>query len=166
MNLSQATNTIITYEAPITATATATTMTLLLDFWMTFSTVQLMRERIPFNLFVSFLDQGTVPNGDYRECQEGPYYDRASRQDRVDRVKAVVVGKEATGETIDRERVAEAVYPSIWYWMGFFIDAVVIPHPGATKAGDDDGGVVASTGAVIFPVVERHGGNDDQEDGN
>ena len=59
-----------------------------------------------------------------------------------------------------------AVYSSIWYWMGFFIDAVVIPHPGATKAGDDDGGVVASTGAVIFPVVERHRGNDDQEDGN
>ena len=42
-------------------------------------------------------------------------------------MKAVVVGKEATGETIDREIVEAAVYPSIYYCTGFFINAVVSP---------------------------------------
>ena len=68
-----------------------------------------------------------MPNGDYRECREGPYQDRASRQERVDRVDWVEVGKEATRETIDREIVEAAVYPYIWYCTGFFINAVVVP---------------------------------------
>ena len=48
--------------------------------------------------------------------------------------------------------------------MGFVIDSVVIPHPGATEAGDDDRGVVAGAGVVILPAGENHGGNDDQEE--
>ena len=79
---------------------------------------------------------------------------------------AVAVGREATGETIDRERVSAVVYPYIYYWMGFGTDAVVIPHPGASEAGDDDGGVSAGAGAVILPAGERNGCIDDQEDGN
>ena len=56
-----------------------------------------------------------MPNRDYRDCLEGPYQNCASRQDRVDWVEAVAaaVGKEVTGETIDRERVAAGVYPYI-----------------------------------------------------
>ena len=73
-------------------------------------------------------------------------------------------GRAATGETIDRKRVSATVYPSIWYWMGFFINAVVVPNPNAPGAGDNNGGVGAS--AVIPPVGGRHGSSDNQENGN
>ena len=109
--------------------------------------MQLPGGRIPFDLFISSLERGAVPNRDYRDCPEGPYQDRTTRQDRASWEEAMVgataagKGGEATGETTDRERAVAAVYPSIWDRTGFVVAVVVVPCPGAPGAGENYRGV-------------------------
>ena len=92
-------------------------------------------------------------------------------QDRSDRAEvvaeaAVATGRLATGDIIDRERSAVALYPSFLDWMGFFFAVIVVPRPGTTTAGDDDSGIGASAGAVIPHVGRRRSGSDNQDDGD